>query len=137
MSGVSQNNELFVRTLADLKLISSVRSGQVLYIKDRSIGPKTPFGTLWRKYILKDESGEETAKFITRTITIAFRIINDFRKMGKDYERYVFHLLQHVRNVKVSLSEYKLTYKNKFSIDASFDAISLLIDHSLESIEVK
>lgn len=129
------HNREFVRVLADLKFICSVKKGEIMYIANRTVAPRTIFSTLYRKYYLKGESGQDTAEFITKTLTHTYRLLEKFRSM-ESCEKYMQHLIEHITDVRAAIDELKCTYDGHSFIIASFEAIQIDIDHALDSLKI-
>lgn len=128
------DNREFVKVLADLKFIAGVKKGEIMYIAGRTVAPRTIFSTLYRKYYLKGESGQDTATFITRTLTQTYRMLKKYREMD-NAEKYVQHLVDHVKDVRTAIDELRCTYEEHSYIVACFDAIKIEIDQELESMK--
>lgn len=124
----------FVKILADLKFIGSVKKGEIVYIAQRTVAPRTMFSTMYRKYWLKGESGRDTAEFVARTLANTYRLIDQFRE-GEGMEKYIKHLIDHVKDVRTAIEELQVTYEKYSYIDANFDAILIDIERALEVYE--
>lgn len=125
------NSKEFVKILADLKFIASVKKGDIMYIADRTVAQRTTFSTLYRKYYMKGESGQDTADFISRTLSNTYKLIRRYREI-EGSEKHIDHLIEHINYVKQAIDDLKTTYKKHPYIDACFDAIKIDIDRSLE-----
>lgn len=126
-------NKEFVNILADLKFIGNCKKGDVMYIQDRQVVPRTPWGTFYRKYVVKGESGMDTVNFINETLSKTYKLIINYQK-SPNAQKYIEHLIDHIRLVRIAITELKITYSKYTYVDASFDAILLHIDRSLENL---
>jgi len=129
------DNREFIQVLADLKFISSVKNGDVMYIADRVVVPRSIFTTLYRKYMCENENGKNTAEFYASTLNRAYGLINKYKKM-EGSNKFVDHLISQIKEVRVAVDENKKTYKKYPYIDACFDAIKIDIDRALELYSV-
>lgn len=126
------DNRDFITVLADLKFLSSVKEGEVMYVNDRVVVPRSIFTTLYRKYWSDGENGKNTADFYVKTLNKSYHLISKY-KQNNGYEKYVEHLIKQIKEVRHAVEANKITYKHYPFIDACFDAIMIDIDRSLEN----
>ena len=129
-------NKDFVLILADLKFISNCKRGDVMYIQNRQLVPRNIFGTLYRKYMTKGESGLDTVNFINDTLSKTYSLIYKYQKC-ENTSKYIEHLVDHIKTVRNAICELKITYEKYTYVDASLDALLLNLDRNLESYGVK
>lgn len=127
-------NKDFVTVLADLKFIASCRKNHVMYIADRKIVTRSIWSTAYRKYACKNESGLDTVNFITDSLSKCYCLIKKYKTI-EGTEKYIEHLIDHIKQVRNSITELKITYEKYPFIDASFDSILLQIDRSLDILQ--
>lgn len=127
-------NKEFVNVLADLKFISSCKKNHVMYIADRKIVPRSLVSTFYRRYLYKNESGLDTVAFITDSLSRCYNLLRKYRTV-QGTEKYIFHLVDHVKSVRSAICELKITYEKYPYIDASLDSLLLQIDNSIETLE--
>ena len=131
MYKMMEYNKEFVAVLSDLKFIASIKRGEIVYINDRVIKPRTIFSTPYRRYVLKGESGPDTVNFIQKTLYNTYNLINKYRQM-KGSDKYIKHLVEHIVEVRRAIDELKVTYQKYTYIDACLDSIKIDVDGALE-----
>lgn len=127
------NNAEFIDVLANLKFCASVKEGEIMYIADRVVAPRSVFTTMYRKYMMSGESGRHTADFYATTLSRAYHLILKLKKTESG-KKYIDHLIAHIQDVRQAVEANKLTYKKYPYIDACFDAILIDIDRMLEEL---